>query len=160
MLEWKEINGIHNEMSYFGNKNIGVNLPELNEKVLFCLPSYHDNAKDIYFSGYFCERCEGIYLINQVTEGAERIRDGILWARFNEPKTENNVGYAIAYLDEKGENFKGNIPNIVQVRKSEIPEKIKELKEKGFSHITPFKFIFPCTFKYDWEYVRNNLHYQ
>ena len=156
MLKWNEIIGIDNNMNYFGNRQNGVILPEENEEVLFCRSCFYDESKDMYFSGYIIERRYGLCLVNSVTGGFIYNLNGIKWARFNKPKTNNNVGYAIAYLDEHGNGYIDNIPNIIDVSKNEIEQKIVELKNKCYSEITVFDYIKPCTYMYDWDYINNN----
>ena len=156
MLEWNEIIGIDNNMNYYGNQQNGVVLPEENEEVLFCRSCFYDKSKDMYFSGYIIEGRYGLSLVNAVTGGIIDDLNGIKWARFNKPKTNNNVGYAIAYLDEYGNGYIGNTPNIVDVLKNEIEQKTVELKNKGYSKITVFDYIKPCTYMYDWNYIDKN----
>ena len=156
MLEWNEIIGIDNNMNYFGNRQNGVVLPEMNEEVLFCRSCFYDESKDMYFSGYITEGRYGLILVNNITGGTIDDLNGIKWARFNKPKTNNNVGYAIAYLDEYGNGCIGNTPNIIDVLKNEIEQKTLELKNKGYSKITVFDYIKPCTYMYDWDYINNN----
>ena len=156
MLEWNEIIGIDNNMNYFGNRQNGVVLPEINEEVLFCRSCFYDEDKDMYFSGYIIEGRYCLCLVNSVTGGFIYNLNGIKWARFNKPKTNNNVGYAIAYLDEYGNGCIGNTPNIIDVLKNEIEQKTLELKNKGYSKITVFDYIKPCTYMYDWDYINNN----
>ena len=156
MLEWNEIIGIDNNMNYFGNLQNGVVLPEENEEVLFCRPCFYDESKDMYFSGYIIQGRYGLCLVNSVTGGIIDNLNGIKWARFNKPKTINNVGYAIAYLDDHGNGYIDNIPNIIDVSKNEIEQKIVELKNKCYSEITVFDYIKPCTYMYDWDYIDKN----
>ena len=156
MLEWNEIIGIDNNMNYFGNRQNGVVLPEINEEVLFCRPCFYDEYKDMYFSGYIIEERYGLSIVDAATSGTINDLNGIKWARFNKPKTNNNVGYAIAYLDEHGNGYIRNIPNIIDVLKNEIEQKIVELKNKGYGKITVFDYIKPCTYMYDWNYINKN----
>ena len=153
MLEWKEVHGMNEKLNHVGNIKCGVNLPELNEEVLFCRSSYRDNTKDIYFSGYIYEGRYGLTLVNLISGGVDSVVDGIKWARFNKPETQNNKRYAVAYLDEYGKGFLKDIPNIVEVEKDTIEQLINELREKGYTRITPFSYILPCTFDYDWDYI-------
>ena len=44
MLEWNEIIGIDNNMSYCDNQRNGVVLPEENEEVLFCRSCFYDET--------------------------------------------------------------------------------------------------------------------
>lgn len=159
MLEWNEIIGIDNNMNYFGNRKNGVVLPEINEEVLFCHSCFYDESKDMYFSGYIIEGRYGLSLVDTVTSGTIDDLNGIKWARFNKPKTNNNVGYAIAYLDEHGNGYIRNIPYIIDVLKNEIEQKIVELKNRDYSKITVFDYIKPCTYMYDWDYINNNKIY-
>lgn len=156
MLEWKEIQGMKEKVNYIGNRESGVNLPELNEEVLFCRSSYRDKTKDIYFSGYIEEDRYGLKLVNSISGGVESVVDGIKWARFNKPETQNNKRYGIAYLDEHGNGFLKDIPNIIEVDKNEIERSINCLKEKGCTRITPFYYILPCTFDYNWDYIESH----
>lgn len=156
MLEWNEIIGIDNNMSYCGNHRNGVVLPEENEEVLFYRSCFYDETKDMYFSGYITEGRYSLIIINSVTGGIINDLNGIKWARFNKPKTNNNVGYAIAYLDEYGNGYINNIPNIIDVLKNEIEQKIVELKNRNYSKITVFDYIKPCTYMYDWDYIDKN----
>lgn len=156
MLEWNEIIGIDNNMNYFGNRQNGVVLPEINEEVLFCRSCFYDESKDMYFSGYIIEERYGLIIVDAATSGTINDLNGIKWARFNKPKTNNNVGYAIAYLDNHGNDYISNIPYIVDVSKNEITQKIVELKNKGYSKITVFDYIKPCTYMYDWNYIDKN----
>ena len=93
MLDWNEIIGINKDMNYMGNVENGVVLPELGEEILFCRPSYRDDTQDIYFSGHIFESKYGLELTNSSIGGTEMVIDGIRWARFNKPETENNIGY-------------------------------------------------------------------
>lgn len=156
MLEWKEIQGMKEKVNYIGNSESGVNLPELNEEVLFCRSSYRDKTKDIYFSGYIEEDRYGLKLVNSISGGVESVVDGIKWVRFNKPETQNNKRYRIAYLDEHGNGFLKDIPNIIEVDKNEIERSINFLKEKGCTRITPFSYILPCTFDYNWDYIESH----
>lgn len=156
MLEWKEIQGINEKLNHIGNIKCGVNLPELNEEVLFCRSNYRDKTKDIYFSGYIDEDRYGLNLVNSITGGVESVVDGIKWARFNKPETQNNKRYAVAYLDEYGKGFLKDIPNIIEVEEDAIERSINILKEKGCTRIVPFSYILPCTFDYDWNYIESH----
>lgn len=156
MLEWKEIQGMKEKVNYIGQKKYGVDLPELNEEVLFCRSSYRDKTKDIYFSGYIYEGDFGLQLVNSIVEGIEPVVDGIKWARFNKPETQNNKRYGIAYLDEYGKGFLKDIPNIIEVESDVIEQTIIELKEKGCKKITAFSCISPFTFDYDWDYIESH----
>ena len=156
MLDWNEIIGINKDMNYMGNVENGVILPELDEEVIFCRHGYRDDTQDIYFSGCIFESKYGLELTNSCINGTEMVADGIKWARFNKPETENNIGYAIAYLDENDNGFKKDIPNIVKIEKDEINEKIGILNRNGYSKITVFKYIKPCTFQYNWDYVNSH----
>lgn len=156
MLEWNEITRINNNMSYYGNQQNGVILPEEKEEVLFCRSCFYDDSKDMYFSGYIIDGRYGLKLVDSVTGGIIENLDGIKWARFNKPKTNNNVGYAIAYLDEQGKGYNKNIPNIVDVLRNEIEDKVAELGKIGYREITVFEYIKPCTYMYDWDYINKN----
>lgn len=156
MLDWKEIQGLKKDINYRGQKEYGVDLPELNEEVLFCRPDYRDKAKDIYFSGYIYEGRYNLQLVNSIVGGIEPVVDGIKWARLNKPETQNNKIYCIAYLDEYGNGFSKEIPNIVEVEKDIVEQMANNLKEKGYTRITPFSCILPCTFDYDWDYVETH----
>ena len=153
MLDWKIIKGINNKMNYYGNVENGVELPELNEEVLFCRTNYADDKKDIYFAGYIYSGDYGLELVNPIVGGVEMLTDGVKWARFNKPETDNNIGYAIAYIDENGNNFVQDVPNIIAVEKDQIETNIEKLTKMGCSDITVFKYINPCTYAYNWEYV-------
>lgn len=153
MLDWKEIKGLNNNYNYCANVNNGVELPDVNEEVLFCRSNYRNAIKDIYFSGYIYENKYGLSLVNSSTGGIESLVDGIYWARFNMPKTINNTGYAIAYLDKNGNNFVQDVPNIITVDKEFILDQIKKLEEIGCSQITVFDYMKPCNFAYNWNYV-------
>ena len=154
MLEWNEIKGINNDMNYMGNVENGVILPELEEEVLFCMPNYKHKDRDMFFSGYIDEDRSGLSLVDLSSCGETSIRNGVKWARFNKPETENNIEYAIAYLDENDNGFKKDIPNIVKIEKDEVDKQIGKLYRNGYSRITVFKYIKPCTFEYDWEYIK------
>lgn len=156
MLEWNEIVGINNNVNYQGNQKNGVILPEENEEVLFCRSCFYDDSKDMYFSGYIYEGQYGLVLVDLTSGGMMNTLEGIKWARFNKPKTNNNVGYAIAYLDKQGRGYTKNIPNIVDVLRNEIEDKVTELRERGYGEITVFDYIKPCTYMYDWDYINKN----
>lgn len=159
MLEWKEIQGMNEKLDHTGNIKFGVDLPELNEEVLFCRSNYRDKTNDIYFSGYIDEDRYGLKLVNSITGGVESVADGIKWARFNKPETQNNKRYGIAYLDEHGKGFLKDIPNIIEVDKDEIERSINSLKEEGCTRIMPFSYILPCTFDYNWNYIESHKMY-
>lgn len=154
-LEWNTINGIDNKLNYRGNIEKGVKLPNIGETVLFCAPSYADEKNDLYISGEIQEREHGLNIVYP-TGMYGSVIDGIKWARFNMPYTKNNTGYGLAYKDETGKDFSQNHPNIIQVEKEELEQKIEELKVKGCSNIIAFKYIKPCSFDYDWEYIKKN----
>lgn len=156
LLSWKEVKGINNNMNHRGNIDNGVLLPKLNEEVLFCRKSFDNPIRDIYFSGFVYETGSSINVYNSVMGTVETVVDGLKWTRFNKPETNNNIGYAIAYLNENGNNFMPNVPNIVCIEKDEAGIKVKEFKKLGFSKITVFKYIKPCTFQYDWDYISKN----
>lgn len=157
-MEWFEIKGYNKKMNHYGNMEEGVNLPKIKEEVLFCTQSYYDDSEDIYFSGYIKEGIYGLSIINNVVNGGQIVVDGIKWARFTKPETNNNIGYAIACCDIDGRNFKNDIPFIIDVGKfvDKIEDKINELIEDGSTKICLFKYIQPCTYKYNWDYVRDN----
>lgn len=112
--------------------------------------------KDMYFSGYIVEGRYGLKIVDLVNgEFIENI-NGIKWARFNKPKTVNNIGYAIAYLDEYGNGYTKDIPNILDVSKDEIKEKVNELKNNNISQMIVFTYIKPCTYMYGWDYIKKN----
>lgn len=153
MLDWKIINGLNNNYNYCINVSNGVDLPKVNEEVLFCRNDYRNIKKDIYFSGHIYENKYGLSLVNSSTGGVESLVDGIYWTRFNMPKTINNTGYAIAYVDKNGNNFEQDIPYIIRVSNKNIFENIEKLKKKGYSKITVFDYIEPCSFEYNWDYI-------
>ena len=153
MLEWNEINGFCTNLNYRGN----VILPNLDEEVLVCRPDFNKGTRDIYVNAVFKEDLRGLRLYDLYSDGEMSILNGLKWARINKPFTENNTGYAIAFKDKFGRNFNGDIPNIVVISQSEIVTKINEFKQNGYKQVTGFKFIKPCTYEYDWEYVENNI---
>lgn len=156
MLDWKEIKGIKKGINYKGHKEYRVDLPELNEEVLFCRPSYRDETKNIYFSGYIYEDNYGLQLVNSIVGGIEPVANGIKWTRFNKPETKNNVKYGIAYLNEYGNGFLKDIPNIIEVEEDMIEQTLNDLNEKGYIRITIFSYISPCTFDYNWDYIESH----
>lgn len=156
-MKWNKIEGFDKKLNYRGNIEKGVCLPKLNEEVLFCRPSYNDPKKDIYFSGYIYEGNYGLVLVNSVFNGIESFDECYTWTRFERPKTKNNIGYAIAYTDKNGEGFIENIPYIKIVNLENFNEKIQELKNKDFKNITLFEYIKPCTYMYDYEYIKNHM---
>lgn len=156
MLDWKEIKGIRKGITYRGHKEYGVDLPELNEEVLFCRSNYRDKTKDIYFSGYIYENDCGLQLVNSIVGGIESVIDGIKWTRFNKPETKNNVGYGIAYLDAYGNGVLKDTPNIIKIETDLIEQTINDLKDKGYTKITTFSYILPCTFDYNWDYIETH----
>lgn len=164
MLEWKEIKGYNHNFNYKANMEAGVDLPELNEYVLFCKEcptSYVDNGvRNVYFGGYIClyGRSENPVVADVRTNGIWTLEDGTKWARFNLPETSNNLRYAIACLDQEGNNFYKGIPYLINVgkEKDRIKEAVEKLKKENYKEITPFKYIEPCTFQYDWKYVKEN----
>lgn len=95
-------------------------------------------------------------LVNSIVGGIEPVIDGIKWARFNKPETQNNKRYGIAYLDEYGNGFSDGIPNIIEVEKETMEQTVNKLKEKGYRRITIFSYVLPCTFNYDWDYVESH----
>lgn len=157
MLDWVEIKGLNQRMSYDSNIENGVKLPELKEEVLFCMTDYKDETKDSYFVGYIGESENGLKLVHPFLNGVEPFTENIQWARFNKPETKNNIGYAIAYIDENGNNFHKNIPYIVTVKKEEVRTKMKEFTEAGYLKIIAFSYVQPCTFQYDWEYIEKHM---
>ena len=159
MLEWNEIKGINNNYNYRGNVNNGVKLPNLNEIVLFCREDYKDEKRrDIYFDGFIQEGKHGLVYINNVVCSTSLLQDGIMWARFNKPKTKNNIGYAIAYLDRDGNGFCKDTPYITLVdKKEDLLCKIEQLSQEENKRITAFEYINPCDFaNWNWEYIDIN----
>lgn len=69
---------------------------------------------------------------------------------------DDNIGYAIAYLDENGKGFTSDIPNIITAKESDIKHKINSLHILNYSMITVFKYNKPCIFLYDWDYIEKN----
>lgn len=69
---------------------------------------------------------------------------------------DDNIGYAIAYLDENGKGFTSDIPNIITVKESDIKHKIKSLHILNYKRITIFQYNKPCTFLCDWDYIEKN----
>ena len=67
-----------------------------------------------------------------------------------------NQKQIIMLENEHGNGYIGNIPNIIDVLKNEIEQKTVELKNKGYSKITVFDYIKPCTYMYDWNYIDKN----
>lgn len=110
----------------------------------------------MYFSGYIYESEYNLQLFNLIVGGSEPVVDGIKWARFNKPETKNNKRYGISYLDECGNGFSKDIPNIIEVEKDKIERVVNDLKEKGCTRIVPFSYILPCTFDYNWDYIENH----
>ena len=155
-LSWNNIIGLNKELDYVGNIQNGVILPDLKEEVLFCRNGFIDHTKDIYFSGYIIEEDNGLVIINSVTKGTSDLSDEIQWARFNRARTNNSIGYAIAYLDEYGRGFKGDIPNIICIEKTDIGQQKKLLNEAGYSRITVFTYVKPYSNNYNWDYVETN----
>lgn len=49
-----------------------------------------------------------------------------------------------------------DVPNIIVVDYNDVTAKIGELKTKGFERITVFKYIKPCSYMYDWSYVKEH----
>ena len=155
MLKWFEIKGLDQNLDYEAN-NKDVLLPDLDEDVLFCMTDYKDETKDAYFVGHISEDENGLKLVNSFQNSIEPFMEDIKWARFSKPRTKNNTGYAIAYLDKDGNNFQGNIPYIVTVEKDDIETKLKEFMEEGYVKITVFSYLQPCTFQYNWNYIEKN----
>lgn len=114
MLDWIKIEGYDNKLSYIGNVKKGVNLPNIGETVLFCRPSYVNKKRDMYISGEIEEGKFGLDLYYSKGDSRE-IFDGLMWARFNKPYTENNTRYDLAYKDEKGYDFSKNHPKFVLI---------------------------------------------
>lgn len=56
-------------------------------------------------------------------------------------------------MDEYGNGFLKDVPNIIEVETGLIEKTINELKHKGYTKITTFSYILPCTFDYNWDYV-------
>ena len=164
MLEWKEIKGYNHDLNYRANMEAGVDLPELNEFVLFCKecerPYIKEGVSDVYFGGYISldDKYERAVIVDTRVDGIWSLEDGTKWARFNLPETRNNLRYAIACLDQEGNNFYKGIPYLINVgkEKDRIKEAVEKLKKENYKEITPFKYIEPCTFQYDWKYVKEN----
>lgn len=155
-MKWVEVKGLKEGFNYFGQTNNGVKLPDLGEEVLFCRPSYQNKKVDCYFNGVIEERVNGLVLYNKVTCSYDTLVDGIKWARFNKPNTENNIGYALAYKDVNGNNYLGNVPCMIEIVLEDKEIQTQHLKRFGCKQVTCFKFQKPCTYKYTWEYVNAN----
>ena len=157
MLEWNEIRGFDKRLNHRINVENGVNLPDLNEEVLFYRTDYRDATRDICFLGYVEDDDDGVVrMINLCDGGENSIFDGLKWSRFNKPWTKNNTGYAIAYLNEYGHNFTGDIPFIVRVKQDNVENMVNEFQKMNYSKITVFNYMKPCTFQYDWDYIMKN----
>lgn len=85
MLEWKEIKGYDNQISYKWQE--GVELPEIGEEILIqVLDEIRPNRPP--FVGYFKQRIDGhVWVIVSANDGMTlcEVKDGIKWARFNRP---------------------------------------------------------------------------
>ena len=106
----------------------------------------------------YMEDLENPVVADVRTNGIWTLEDGTKWARFNLPETSNNLRYAIACLDQEGNNFYQGIPYLINVgkEKGRIEEAVEKLKKENYKEITPFTYIEPCTFQYDWKYVKEN----
>ena len=81
MLKWNEIKGYDKNKSYTW-QNESVKLPKLNEIIMILKPE-----QKVPFVGYFEEKeFEGVRIYDTLISGElGRIKDGIIWARFNIP---------------------------------------------------------------------------
>lgn len=149
-LEWNEVKGYNRHFNYNGNVDNNVKLPKLEELVIICK---EDKNFDSYEVGYLVEGDYGLKFVNRLY--SIDLVDGLKWAYFNKPATKNNLHFGVAFYDENGENFKDNIPNIIDVGRNKdlLLETVFKLNNKGCSNITTFTFIEPCTYEYTWDYV-------
>ena len=155
MLEWFKIENMNNDWTHRANIENGVKLPKLKEEVLFCGKRYFEESKDLYFSGWLNEDEHGCYVVWPRGDIDHNL-NGLYWARFNRPFTENNKRFCIAYLDENGEGFNNKYPNIIECKPDEVISKCEELKSKGYSRITCFECIEPVTYDYEWDYIESH----
>lgn len=155
MLEWFKIENYNSNLMYRANVENGVKLPELEEEVLFCGKAYTDESKDLYFSGRLRENARGCYVVWPKGDISDKL-NGLYWAKFNRPFTENNTRFCIAYLDEDGHGFNNKYPNIIKCKPNDFLKNYVMLKSKGCSKITYFKCIEPVTFEYDWSYINDH----
>lgn len=156
MLEWFKIENFNSNWIHHANVENGVKLPELDEEVLFCGKRYFDESKDLYFSGWLREDARGCYVVWPRGDSSREL-NGLYWARFNRPFTENNTRFCIAYLDEDGHGFNNKYPNIIECKPDDFLKKYVELKSKGYSKLTYFKCMEPITYEYDWDYINDHI---
>lgn len=153
-MEWNKITNINKKMNYSGNITNGVKLPELGKLVLLC---YKDNYnKDCYVGAYLIEGNFGLEFVLPDGSVKEDINN-TMWSYFDLPFTDNNTEYAIAFKKD-GVNYMDNIPYIIEVADyNNINIQIKNIADnKNGTNITVFKFIKPCEWLYDWDYIKEH----
>lgn len=153
-MEWNKITNINKKMNYSGNITNGVKLPKLGKLVLLC---YKDNYnKDCYVGAYLIEGNFGLEFVLPDGSVKEDINN-TMWSYFDLPFTDNNTGYAIAFKKD-GVNYMDNIPYIIEVADyNNINIQIKNIADnKNGTNITVFKFIKPCEWLYDWDYIKEH----
>ena len=79
MLEWNEIRGYDNRIVY--NKQVGVNLPELREEILFIRPNDEKVCVGYFAPFSFFGRVQ----MWSIDGDEGELTDGVKWARFNRP---------------------------------------------------------------------------
>lgn len=142
-MEWYTIGAIDRNLSYYGNRNNGACLPDLDEEVLFCTESFNQQGKDIYFVGKLVEKNGWLCIESGVLPGTLDLTSTTAWARFNKPWTKNNTKLAVAF---------GTGPQIARLES----DTLAKLEKEGYNDIIVFKYQEPCTFDYTWEYVEKN----
>lgn len=155
-MEWNKITNVNKKINYSGNITNGVKLPKLGKLVLLC---YKDNYnKDCYVGAYLIEGNFGLEFVLPDGSVKEDINN-TMWSYFDLPFTDNNTGYAIAFKKD-GVNYMDNIPYIVEVadyNNNNINIQIKNIADnKNGTDITVFKFIKPCEWLYDWDYIKEH----
>ena len=173
ILKWNKVGNIDRKLNYIGNIKNGANLPEINKIVLLFVREYESLNKNKYkcISGYFTETDDGIRMILSNGNTSE-ITDKTRWAYINFPDDiiEDNstllnknditaeIGYALAYKDEHGNNFIDNIPNIVEIINiRDILDMTKKIQNRVYSDITLFTYKKPCTYEYNWDYIKEHM---
>lgn len=153
-MKWNKITNINKKMNYSGNITNGVKLPELGKLVLLYYKNNYN--KDCYVGAYLIEGNFGLKFVLPDGSVKEDINN-TMWSYFDLPFTDNNTGYALAYKDELGNNFMDNIPNIVEIINiRDILNMTKKLQNRGYSDITLFKYKKPCTYEYNWDYIKEH----